>query len=190
MHLIGLAGTNGSGKDTVGEVLQEKKDYLFVSVSDLLRDEAKRRGQPIEREVLRTISAEWRRQSGLGVLVEKAVEMYNSKTGYKGLVLASLRNPGEVDTVHEKGGVVVWVDADPKVRYQRLMSRQRSSEDDKTYEKFLAEEAEEMSHQGDSATLNSGGVKAKADIFISNNGNDIEAFKNQILIDLDKYLSS
>lgn len=190
MNLIGLAGTNGSGKDTVGDVLSEQKNFLFVSVSDLLRDEAKKRKMPIEREVLRDISAQWRRESGLGVLVEKAVQEYNKFEGkYTGLVVASLRNPGEADTVHDLGGKVVWVDANPKVRYDRLASRQRSSEDNKTFDEFIAEEQAEMSHQGDKATLNSSGVKEKADVFLENDGNDIAAFKKQVLIELKDYIS-
>lgn len=180
MEVIGLGGSNGSGKDTVGEMLAERHGYLFVSVSDLLRDELKRRGLPIEREHLRALSAEWRRESGLGVLVKKAVELYEQQKGtYKGVVMASLRNPGEADEIHKYGGTLIWVDGDPKVRYERIFSRQRTAEDNKTFEQFLAEEEAEMQHSGDEATLNMSGVKAKADITILNNGDDIEAFKNQ-----------
>ena len=178
LEIIGLAGTNGSGKDTVGEMLAEKHGYLFVSVSDLLRVELKRRGLPIERENLRTLSAGWRRESGLGVLVIKAVEFYEQqKANYKGIVMASLRNPGEADEIHKLGGTLVWVDADPKVRYNRVFSRQRTAEDRKTFEQFIAEEQAEMQHNGDEATLNMSAVKEKADITLLNDGNDISAFK-------------
>src|SRR5882724_2080634 len=112
VQIIGLAGTNGSGKDTVGHILAETHGYLFLSVTELLRAEAKRRGQPVEREVLRTISAEWRRESGLGVLVDKVVAEYEKvKDQYRGVAMASLRNPGEADRIHELGGTMVWVDA-------------------------------------------------------------------------------
>ena len=180
MNLIGIAGTNGSGKDRLGHMLAERHGYLFVSVTDILRDGLGERGLPIERGNLRDLSAEWRRESGLGVLIDKAVARFENQNGrYKGLAIASLRNPGEADRVHELGGKVVWVDGDPKVRYQRIHSRQRSSEDQKTFEQFLAEEQAEMQHSGDEATLSIAGVKAKADVFIENNGSDIEAFKNQ-----------
>jgi len=36
LKIIGLAGTNGSGKDTVGHILADKHGYLFVSVVELL----------------------------------------------------------------------------------------------------------------------------------------------------------
>ncbi len=180
MEIIGLGGSNGSGKDTVGEMLAERHGYLFVSVSDLLRDELKRRGLPIEREHLRNLSAEWRRESGLGVLVKKAIELYEQQKGrYRGIVMASLRNPGEADEIHAHGGTLIWVDADPKVRYDRVFSRQRTAEDSKTFEQFLAEEQAEMQYSGDEATLNMSAVKERADITIFNNGTDIEAFKDQ-----------
>lgn len=180
MKIIGIAGTNGSGKDTVGEILANDYGWLFVSVADFLREEAKKRGLPIEREILRTISAEWRRQRGLGVLIDKAVKLFEQSKGkYKGLVVSPMRNPGEAQSVKDLGGSLVWVDADPKVRYERITKRQRSTEDQKTFEQFLAEERAEMQHSGDEATLSLGDVKAKADIFIENNGT-LEEFKQAI----------
>ena len=186
-EIIGLAGTNGSGKDTVGGILAEKHGYLFISVTDLLRAEAVRRNQPVEREVLRTISAEWRRELGLGVLVDKAVAEYEIvKDKYQGVVMASLRNPGEADRVHEMGGTVVWVDADAKMRYERVQqnkaARGRAEEDNKTFEQFLSEEAAEMHTPdgGDAANLNSSGVKDKSDIFIENNGETLVSLKEAV----------
>ncbi|MGH7240388.1 MAG: hypothetical protein ACREHG_10070, partial [Candidatus Saccharimonadales bacterium] len=75
--------------------------------------------------------------------------------------MASLRNPGEADRVHELGGKVIWVDADPQVRYQRVINadRGRDGEDGKTYAEFLAEEAAEMNYSGDEATLSGAAVK-------------------------------
>ena len=177
MRLVGISGSNGSGKDSIGNLLAERHQWLFVSVTELLRAEAARRGWPIERDSLRTISAEWRRKDGLGVLVDRAVEMYEQqKQQYKGLAISSLRNPGEADRVHELKGMVVWVDANPKVRYDRIYSRQRTAEDDKTFEEFLAEEAYEMRQSGDAATLDMSAVKDRSDIVIINNGNDLDEF--------------
>jgi dephospho-CoA kinase len=184
---IGLAGSNGSGKDTVGHILAEKYGYLFISVTELLRNEAKRRGLPVEREVLRSISAEWRRELGLGVLVDKAVAEYQKDADkYSGVVMASLRNPGEADRIHEFGGTMVWVDADPKVRYDRVRanaeSRNRAEEDNKTFEEFLAEEAVEMHvpEGGDVAMLDGAAVKARCDITIINDGQNIDDLKSKV----------
>jgi cytidylate kinase len=185
LQIIGLSGTNGAGKDTVGEVLAERHNYLFISVTELLRDEVRRRGLPVEREHLRTVSAEWRREFGLGVLVDRAVDAWK-ETGdkYQGIVVASLRNPYEADRVHELGGSVIWVDADPKVRYGRITrsDRGRGGEDNKTFEQFLAEEEAEMRppEGADAAVLNMAAVKERADILMNNNGEDLDTFKYQI----------
>lgn len=175
--IIGISGSNGSGKDTVGHILAGSFGYLFISVTELLRAEARKRGQPVEREVLRTISAEWRRAQGLGVLIDKAVEHFKEQaTTYQGLAIASLRNPGEADRVHELGGTVLWLDADPHIRYDRIQanasSRDRAEEDNKSFEQFLAEEAVEMHASGDAATLDMSAVKARADITLINEFQD------------------
>lgn len=188
MKLIGIGGTNGSGKDTVSKFLADH-NYLFVSVSDLLRDEAKRRGLALEREILRSISAEWRREFGLGVLVDRAVELYKKQTDkYDGVVATPMRNVGEAKRIHELGGRLIWVDADPKIRYDRIRQRNRSAEDDKSYEQFLLEEQEEMHQTGDEATLDSAGVKEISDIFIENNFNDIESFEREISQKLEEII--
>lgn len=185
-ELIGIAGTNGSGKDTAGHILAVDYGYLFISVTEILRRECERRGLPVQRENLRKISAEWRRDHGLGVLVDKAVAQYEaSKANYKGVAIASLRNHGEADRVHEMGGTVIWLDADIKLRYQRvqknLLLRDRLSEDTKTFEQFRAEEEAEMKSSGDATTLDMAKVKQKADIIVKNDSVALDEFKKQFI---------
>lgn len=177
MKLLGISGTNGAGKDSVGEFLANKHGWMFVSVTDILRAELVKEGLPPDRHHTHQLSARWRRESGLGVLIDKAVEIYKTQDKkYAGLTIASLRNPGEADEVHKLGGQVIWVDGDPKIRYQRVVGRQRGPDDHKTFDEFLAEEQHQMRHSGDEATLSMEGVKAKADLFIENNGEDINKF--------------
>ncbi len=178
MKIFGIGGTDGSGKDSLGHFLRDQYGWCFISVTDLLRDEAKKRDMPLSRSNLKLISAEWRAQDGLGVLIDKAVTEYEPlKEKYKGLAIASLRNPGEADKIHELGGQVVWTDAPIELRYQRAISRNKGTEDQVNFEEFKAEENSQMSRAGDETTLNLSGVKAKADIFINNDSNDIEEFK-------------
>lgn len=190
MKLIGIAGTDGSGKDSLGEYLRDEHGWVFISATDSLRAEARRRGDRLGRDTLRLISAEWRREHGLGVLVDRAVETYrkDSDTNAKGLVIASLRNPGEADRIHELGGKVVWVDADQRVRYNRIHARNRGSEDHVTFEEFQVEEKAQSQYSGDEATLNLNAVKAKADVRIDNSGEDIQLFQKQAQKTLKPYL--
>jgi len=182
MKIYGIGGTNGSGKDTVGLMLAEDYGFFFVSATDLLRGELRHRKLPIERKNTAALSAEWRREFGFGALIDKAVEEFKKQPKeYKGLVIASLRHPAEADQVHNDGGEVIWVDADQRIRYDRVIKhahlRNRSGEDDKTFEEFQADEQREMHPEGDAATLNMSAVKDRADISIDNNGDDLEAFK-------------
>jgi dephospho-CoA kinase len=191
VKVIGIAGTNGSGKDTVSNYLADH-GWLFISTSrDLLIPELQKRGLPIERENMATLTAEWRRQKGTSVVIDKAVEKFEEESKmqhYNGLVVSSLRHPWEADRLHELGGVLVWTDADPKVRYERIYNRGQGVKDKKSFEQFLAEEQAEMSHSGDEATLNMAAVQDRADIFIVNNQNDLEVFKNQVEHALAKIL--
>lgn len=182
--LIGLSGTNASGKDTLGHLLQDRYEYKFLSLTDMLREEAARRELTVDRRVLHDISAEWRRNQGMDVLIDKAYQQYKDvyANDFAGLVVASLRHPAEADRVHKLGGIVVWVDADPEIRFARLQysTRGRDGEDDKSFEEFLAEEQYEMQHSGDEATLNMGAVKSKADVNIFNNSTEFDHFVRTI----------
>lgn len=184
--IIGIAGTNGSGKDTVGLMLAENHGYMFISVTDVLRAELKRQGFPADREHMRELSASWRREFGYGVLVDRAMDVFEAqpKGKYKGVAIASLRNPYEVDRVHELGGVVWWLDADPLLRFTRIRSnaaqRARAEEDEKTYEEFLAEEKAEMHSSGDAATLDMSAVKEKCDTMMMNGGSGLDLLAQEV----------
>ncbi|MGH7240389.1 MAG: AAA family ATPase [Candidatus Saccharimonadales bacterium] len=71
--IIGIAGTNGAGKDTVGKILTDDYHFLFVSVTDLLRAELRRQGKEVIRQNTSALSAEWRRELGLAVLIDKVI---------------------------------------------------------------------------------------------------------------------
>ena len=189
MKIIGIAGTDGSGKDSLGHYLRDEFGWYFMSVTDLLREEAKVRGMRLSRSTLKIISAEWRAKEGLGVLINHAVKEYESlKNKYKGLCVASLRNPGEADRVHELGGKVVWLDAPIKLRYQRAIARNKGAEDQITFEEFQKEGAIQMHGPADETALNLSAVKAKADLFITNNSNDFGEFHIRSKQALAEYL--
>lgn len=181
MKIIGIGGTNGSGKDTLSEILAKDYGWLFVSASgDLIIPELKKRGLELERKNMAALTAEWNRQQK-GAVIDKAIEKFkreNKSKNFNGLVISSLRHPWEAERLHALGGVLVWIDADPKVRYRRVSKRGQGDKDQKTFEQFLAEEQAEREHAGDAATLNWQGVKDRADIFISNSTDSIEDFKH------------
>lgn len=189
--ILGISGTNGSGKDTVGHMLEQGHNFFFVSVSDILRNYLKIQGVPLTREATAQLSSEWRRKYGLGVLIDKAIELYATNGGdqkYNGLAIASLRNPAEADSVHQYGGVVLWLDADPKIRYERIRKNQsnRGSDhaivDNVSFEKFLADQKAEMGElsSADPTALSLNGVKSKCDLFLRNEDGDLDSLKAKL----------
>lgn len=180
MKIYGIAGSNGSGKDTVSNLLASRYGFFAASATTMLADELEKRGLPTDRQHKRELSAEWRRQYGMAAIVDKAIEVANAD-GHEKIIVGSLRHPGEADRVHELGGEVIWVDADPEVRYARITQNDRGRiEDKKTYEEFLAEEEAEKYPTGDGATLSTEAVKERADIFIINN-EDIASFERMTI---------
>lgn len=192
--LLGLSGTNGSGKDTVGYMLAEKYNFWFFSFTELFRQECRRRDIPVTRENTRLVSTQWRHESGPGVLIDRSMDEFQKQIGhYSGAVFSSLRNPYEADRLHELGGKVIWIDADPRVRYTRIQAnaatRGRADEDNRTFEEFLAEEAIEMhpAPGADKNSLNMAAVKERADIFLENNSSDIQVFNEYIVGELTSH---
>lgn len=188
MKIIGLSGTNGSGKDTVAEIIEKNYEFFVVSANKMLGDELVKRGQTADRVNKSALSAEWRREFGLDVIVNKAIEQAKS-VGATKLIVGSLRNPGEAQRVKELNGKMIWVDADPKIRYERIQAGNRGRvEDNKTFAEFQADEEREMNHEGDKATLSSAEVKKLCDIFIENNG-DYDGLLKDVNNKLEKYIN-
>lgn len=171
-EIIGLAGTNGSGKDTLGDLRHELQGSRKVSLSDILRTEATRRDQTHERENLRAISTEWGHQMGAGALSLMTLREHWETNGIEyGLSIVSVRRPDEARAIQEQGGTVIWIDAPREVRYQRVQAGARDRIDDQvTYEQFLAQEYVEMYPETDDPfAVNMAGVRDISDIHLVNN---------------------
>lgn len=185
VEVYGISGTNGAGKDELGTVLAERYGFFVASATDMLAEGLREKGWPIDREHKAKLSAEWRRQYGMSAVVDRAYEMYLPvKDQYKGFAVGSLRHPGEAEKIHELGGLVIWLDADKHIRYERVTGNPRGgdkvAEDSVSFEEFQAQQEREMHPIGDSATLNIAGVKALADVTILNNGNDKGEFADLV----------
>lgn len=178
--VIGIAGTNGSGKDTLADLRLARTGARKVSLSDILRVEASRRGQDHSHESLRGISTELSQRFGAGALVIIAIEEYfESPTAEEnGLSVVSLRRVDEAREVKDRGGVVLWVDADRETRYRRIQAASRGREDDQdSYERFCEQEDIELYPTScDPNVLNMNAVREEADIHIDNSFATAEAY--------------
>jgi dephospho-CoA kinase len=186
--IIGIAGTNGAGKDTLGELLAERCGYKFRSVSDILREELTKQNIPHEREHLRALSTAWAKEHGPGVLSVKTIEAYvdeEKREGYKGLAIGSIRRPGEAKAVQDEGGIVIWVDADRRLRHERVQAnnRGRTETDNIEFEEWAKQEDIEMTppEGDDGSAIDMSGVRAIADIHIDNNFDTFGAYRDYLI---------
>ncbi len=76
-EIIGLAGTNGAGKDTLGDLRFSRQGARKVSLSDILRAEADKRNLSHERKNLGAISTEWGSKLGAGALSTMTIRNFN-----------------------------------------------------------------------------------------------------------------
>lgn len=97
--------------------------------------------------------------------------------------MANLRDrkysyPGEIESLRNKGPFYLFaIDADPKIRYQRIT--QRASETDSiNFETFLSNEAREM-QSNDPNNQNLAACISKADFLFQNN-NSVDALYKQV----------
>ncbi len=140
--IIGVTGTTGAGKDTLARYL-EKKGFLHISPSDIIREEANKKGVELTRSNLQDLGNQMRRAGGLGVFAKKALEKIQKGENY---VVTSVRNPGEIKTLAQNQRFVLWaVDAPQKERFLRIsLLRQRGEGESFTFEEFKKSEAREI----------------------------------------------
>ena len=181
--VFGLTGKNASGKGTVAEILK-KKNFTYHSLSDSLRDELKSLKKEETRENLIDIGNELREKGGPGVLADKLMPKLNSENNH---IVDSIRNPLEVISLREtllRRFFLISVDANSRLRYDRLCSRGRIGDTD-SWEKFVEQEEKEENNDDPNKQQLSRTMEM-ADYSIDNSGTleELEAQVNRIISSL------
>ncbi len=136
---IGLTGRNGSGKGEAAKYLQSK-GFLYYSLSDVLREEAKERKIEATRDSLFALGNELRAKHGSGVLAKRVLAKLEPGKNY---VIDSIRHPDEVNVFRPFSHFTfVEVSADPRIRFERMLKRAREH-DPTTFEAFCELEKRE-----------------------------------------------
>jgi len=184
--IIGVTGTFGAGKGEIVNYLVNKKGFIHFSVSEQLIKEIKKRKLPVDRESMRTVANDIRSQKGSGFIADMLYK--KAKKTKKNAIIESIRTPGEVNTLKEKGNFYLFaVDADPKTRYERVKKRE-SEKDNVTFKEFLEGEKKEMNNT-DPAKQNLKKCIELADFKVENNGTFNNLYK-QIDISLKNILTN
>jgi dCMP deaminase len=164
--ILGVSGLNGAGKGEVVKYL-EARSFYPLSLSDVIREELRARGLEETRERMIETGRELRARHGLAVLADRLRERIEPDRHY---VIDSIRHPAEVEALRRFGPRfrLLWVDADPAVRFERLRARGRPG-DPATPEQMQALEARERGGEGDSAQQLDAVAKL-ADVRLRNDG--------------------
>ena len=143
--ILGLTGPNCAGKTTVAEILKQR-GFTAWSLSDSVRDEAKRRGLGNDRDTLIQVANQLRQRHGGGVLAARTVAKIREALALnpkQHFAIDSIRSPLEVEELRKLPKFQLWlIDAPVDVRFQRAVERGRA-EGAKTLEEFKAKETEE-----------------------------------------------
>lgn len=160
--ILGLTGPNAAGKGEVAAYLATC-GFAVHSLSDVVREEAARRGLPPEREHLIRIGNELRAQGGPAVLARRILARLGDRD-----VVDSIRNPAEVAALRERPGfVLLGVTARLETRFRRSVARGRPG-DARTVEEFESREREENSADPIRQQLEA--TFALADVVLENDG--------------------
>jgi dCMP deaminase len=175
--IIGLTGSLAAGKGVVADFLKEK-GFIYLSLSNELRELLKDNKIQITRENLQLFGNKYREENGVGYLAEIVYnKILNQK--YKNVIIDGIRNPGEIEVLKKlKNFFLICVDAISEIRFKRMVERDRES-DPKNWEDFLIVDNRDKGIGEKETGQGVGKCMALADYTIMNN-NSLDETKKQI----------
>ena len=166
MVIIGITGTLGAGKGTIVDYLIAHHGFKHFSVRGYLTEIIRQRGLELNRDSMVSIANELRANHSPSYIAEQLLAQAEVNGG--NCIIESIRTVGEVSALKNKGGFYLFaVDADPKLRYDRVVER-GSETDHVSYETFISNEQREMTST-DPNKQNLAACQALADFKFDNN---------------------
>jgi dephospho-CoA kinase len=171
--VLGFVGDLASGKGTICKYLNEKYGTNAYRFSTMLRDVLKRVYIENSRENLQKLSTVLRENFGQDLMSRVIAE--DVKNDPKEIVaVEGIRRPTDITYLEKNPGFnLIYITADPKIRWERLVKRNENPGDDKkTFEEFSKDEQAEADRM-----IKDLGKNAK--YTITNDG-DLESFFGQM----------
>jgi dephospho-CoA kinase len=176
MQVMGISGMPGSGKALVSEMASEK-GAIIVSMGDIIREEAKKRGEPTKETAVNL-----RKEFGEYIVSELTIKKIKKleEDGVENLIIIEgIRSHHEVEMFKENFSnfFILSIFANASLRFERLKLRNRE-DDSQDYEGFQKRDMNELG-------FGIGNVIALSDRLIINES-DIESYKEKINEFLDE----
>ena len=142
MEVMGISGLPGSGKSLVSEIAA-KKGAAVVSMGDIIREEAKKRGES-SKETATNLRKEHGKYIVAKLTIEKIKKMIEDKLATT-IIVEGIRSPFEVNMFKENFDdfIILSIFANPAIRFKRLQQRNRE-DDSENYEDFLKRDQMEL----------------------------------------------
>jgi dephospho-CoA kinase len=164
MKIIGLCGQPASGKDTVADFFVAK-GFTHISLGDILREEMRKQGLPVDRTHMSVFAADAKKSRGMTFLAELAAGKVSDKT-----IISGIRGTAEVELFRRRFGadfILLAVDAPLEMRFERARQRDRPG-DNISFEEFRRIEDHERSAVSGAQEVDK--VIALADLTVDNSG--------------------
>lgn len=178
MQVMGISGMPGSGKSVISDKALEK-GAIIVSMGDIIREEAKKRGEPTK-ETAKNL----RKEFGDNIVSEltiKKIKKLEENEENKLIIIEGIRSHHEVEMFKENfdNFFILSVFANPTIRFERLKIRKRE-DDSQDYEGFRKRDETELG-------FGIGNVISLSDKLIINESDlksyemEVEEFFNEII---------
>ena len=178
MKVMGISGLPGSGKSLVSEIAT-KKGAVVVSMGDIIREEAKKRGES-SKETATNLRKEHGKYIVAQLTVEKIKQMIEDNIATT-IIVEGIRSPFEVKMFKENfdNFIILSIFANPDLRFKRLQQRNRE-DDSKNYDDFQKRDQMELD-------FGIGEVISLSDKIIINETN-LESYEKEINEFLDSFV--
>jgi dephospho-CoA kinase len=165
MKLLCVTGKKGSGKSIIIGIAS-RHGIRSLEMHDPVYDEMRRKDIPLTHDNIIRFAEGLRKNRDFGIVARMMLKkIRKEKIKDKMLIICGIRHPDEVMEFRKKYDCLfLAIDADPKIRFRRIMSRARN-EDSRTLEQFMKKE------QSENKMLGIDKAMEPADITITNNRN-------------------
>ena len=171
--LICVTGMPGAGKSVIANYISRSLKASLISMGDVMREEALRRGRSLDLKNMMSFAVEIRKELGEDVVAKFVIKKLEGIRNEL-IVIDGVRSLKEVDYFSKYAKtLVIAVHASPRERFKRL-SRRGRRDDPKTWEEFRERDIKELN-------IGLGEVIALADVIVVNEFRDESIIKGDAL---------